>query len=584
MVKVNVISLLGLGSLRCVAGSAINTLGMLEAPTLPKFLTNNPLPDGKPWGKLTSPVGSAPTTGVTRRYDFMFSRGVSSPDGFQKDSLLINGQSPGPLIHANWGDWIEITVHNNITNPDEGTALHWHGFLQHNTPWSDGVPSVSQCPIAPGSSYTYRIRAERPGTTWYHAHYSAQYAGGLYGPLVVYGPSHVDYDVDLGPIFVSDYFHREYFHIVADVVGTNATRWGQPSDNTMINARANFNCSLVTDGTPCHNNAGLSKFRFRKGKTYRLRLINSSAGGLVYFSIDNHTLQVVSADFVPIKPYNATYVTLNIGNRADVLVTAAGDKDAAFYMRATQPNYFPCARANQPNGTAIILYDSAAENSIPAENPHPIPVDTTCSNDPLNLTIPYYPEPLNRQPSVTRQIVATLLVNATGNQVYEMDNSSFHANYNNPLLPQANRGNLTFERQSNVYNFGSNQTVRIVFYNNNQAPHPMHLHGYDMTIVSLGPGQWDGTTVFRPDNPMRRDVQMLSPFSHLVVQFEANNPGVWAFHCHIAWHLSMGFYINVLVRPDEVRRMQIPSATKRGCDAWSKYTKDHTVQQIDDGA
>lgn len=67
----------------------------------------------------------------------------------------------------------------------------------------------------------------------------------------------------------------------------------------------------------------------------------------------------------------------------------------------------------------------------------------------------------------------------------------------------------------------------------------MHLHGQDMTIVSVGDGRWDGTTIFRPENPMRRDVQMLSPFGHLVVQFDADNPGVWAFHCHIAWHLSM---------------------------------------------
>lgn len=67
----------------------------------------------------------------------------------------------------------------------------------------------------------------------------------------------------------------------------------------------------------------------------------------------------------------------------------------------------------------------------------------------------------------------------------------------------------------------------------------MHLHGYDMTILSVGDGKWDGKTIMNAGNPLRRDVQMLSPYGHLVVQFEANNPGVWAFHCHIAWHLSM---------------------------------------------
>lgn len=96
------------------------------------------------------------------------------------------------------------------------------------------------------------------------------------------------------------------------MVGTDPNLWAQPSDNTLINNRGNFNCNLVTDGTPCVNNAGLSKFRFERGKTYRLRLINNGAGGLIKFSIDEHILNVVSADFVPIVPYNATYVTLGV--------------------------------------------------------------------------------------------------------------------------------------------------------------------------------------------------------------------------------------------------------------------------------
>jgi FtsP/CotA-like multicopper oxidase with cupredoxin domain len=47
-----------------------------------------------------------------------------------------------------------VSVHNNITGPEDGTSLHWHGLLQKDTPWMDGVPSVTQCPIAPGSSFT----------------------------------------------------------------------------------------------------------------------------------------------------------------------------------------------------------------------------------------------------------------------------------------------------------------------------------------------------------------------------------------------------------------------------------------------
>ena len=56
--------------------------------------------------------------------------------------IVVNGQYPGPTITANWGDIIEVTVNNQIKNPDEGTAIHFHGFLQHQTPWMDGAPGL----------------------------------------------------------------------------------------------------------------------------------------------------------------------------------------------------------------------------------------------------------------------------------------------------------------------------------------------------------------------------------------------------------------------------------------------------------
>jgi FtsP/CotA-like multicopper oxidase with cupredoxin domain len=118
--------------------------------------------------------------------------------------MYINGQFPGPMIEANWGDWIQVTVRNNITGPEDGTSVHWHGMLQKETPWMDGVPSISQCPIAPGSSFEYRFRADIYGTSWYHSHYSAQYLDGAFGPLIIYGPTDVKFDVDLGPVMLQD--------------------------------------------------------------------------------------------------------------------------------------------------------------------------------------------------------------------------------------------------------------------------------------------------------------------------------------------------------------------------------------------
>ena len=66
----------------------------------------------------------------------------------------------------------------------------------------------------------------------------------------------------------------------------------------------------------------------------------------------------------------------------------------------------------------------------------------------------------------------------------------------------------------------------------------MHLHGHDMSILHEGPGYWDGVSLTNMQNPQRRDVQMLRPGGHIVIQYQADNPGVWPFHCHIAWHVS----------------------------------------------
>ena len=113
--------------------------------------------DGCPWGNLTAYNANPDNIPQTNRivyYDWTITREPLAPDGFSKDVLLINGQFPGPTLEANWGDTISVTVHNRIVGPEEGTGIHFHGLRQKGTPWMDGVPSVSACPIVPGENFT----------------------------------------------------------------------------------------------------------------------------------------------------------------------------------------------------------------------------------------------------------------------------------------------------------------------------------------------------------------------------------------------------------------------------------------------
>ena len=54
-------------------------------------------------------------------------------------------------------DLVVVHVTNSMQN--NGTSIHWHGFRQMNSSEQDGVASITQCPVAPGDSMTYRFRA-----------------------------------------------------------------------------------------------------------------------------------------------------------------------------------------------------------------------------------------------------------------------------------------------------------------------------------------------------------------------------------------------------------------------------------------
>ncbi|KAJ8108112.1 hypothetical protein ONZ43_g6526 [Nemania bipapillata] len=387
-------------------------------------------------------------------------------DGYEKSVILVNGQFPGPLIEANWGDYIEVNVHNNILDePQEGTALHWHGFLQTKTPWEDGVPGVSQCPIAPGKSQTYKFRAELYGSSWYHSHYSAQYSGGLFGPMVVYGPTNVKYDVDLGPIMVNDWWHEDYLTTVKEVLSPGF-QGRTYSDNNLINGRMNFDCATVEAGdkTKCTNNAGLSKFKFQSGKTHRLRFINAGSEGVQRISIDNHMMTVITNDFVEIKPYDTNVVTLGVGQRVDVVVKANGNPGSAYWLRS---NLTSCSTAKQPFALAAIYYDRAGDEVAPTSTPWDVADPGTCANDDLAITEPYYPIALP-EPSWTQTMDIAIFRNATDHLLWTFGGVSAKVNYNDPTLLQAKNNDFQFAPETNVMNFGTNTSVRIIV--NNPTP------------------------------------------------------------------------------------------------------------------
>lgn len=112
----------------------------------------------------------------------------------QVGAYAYNGQVPGPLIRVTAGDQVRIHVTNNLPEP---TSVHWHGLEIPNA--MDGVPDVTQEPIAPGEMFTYEFEIpQTPGTFFYHTHFAAdrQQALGLYGAFLIDAPGAVQVEYD----------------------------------------------------------------------------------------------------------------------------------------------------------------------------------------------------------------------------------------------------------------------------------------------------------------------------------------------------------------------------------------------------
>ncbi|KAF5012204.1 hypothetical protein FDECE_1720 [Fusarium decemcellulare] len=121
--------------------------------------------------------------GGEKRFDLTLTWEDHAPNDIARKMLLVNGQSPGPLLEINQGDWVVVTIRNQSPF---NTTIHYHGIEMVDTPWSDGVPGVTQRPITSGSSFVYRFRATQHGSYWYHSHFHGQIEDGLYGPILIH--------------------------------------------------------------------------------------------------------------------------------------------------------------------------------------------------------------------------------------------------------------------------------------------------------------------------------------------------------------------------------------------------------------
>ncbi|KAI0396002.1 Cupredoxin [Xylariaceae sp. FL0594] len=528
------------------------------------------------WGNNdidTDPTFFWPDTGVTRHYDFNVGYATLAPDGVEKQMMVVNGQYPGPTIEANWGDNVEVRVCNYL--PLNGTGIHFHGIRQLNTNYADGAVSQTECPISPGDCHTYRWKATQHGTTWYHSHYSIQYGDGLLGPIVIHGPSTANWDVDLGPLLITDHYHDSVFELARRPLVEGL---GIPpvSPNGLMNGK---------------NTYGLHgerlELKFTKGKKHLLRLVNTGSELTFRFGIDNHKMTVIAADLVPIQPYEAKTVLLAVGQRLDVVVEA--DQDIGDYWARGVP-MLSCLALDlmRDQIRAIVRYDasSTAEPSWPSSSTWPF-LDV-CEDEDLKNLVPWHPHTVGPS-AITKDFDAQLLPWANdsfalrwqvggpapykplkGNPVVkqlfddpDLTNAAVPVNVTSDLIPI----DLTHLQGKNW--------VYVVIESFLPLPHPIHLHGHDSYVLARGAGLFlDSIKELQLVNPPRRDTVNLPQNGFVVLAFETDNPGSWLLHCHIEWHLHNGFAMSMIERPKtEIKSVYqkegAESEMRRVCAAWN---------------
>nr|ACR16059.1 laccase 2 [Monilia sp. M5-3] len=548
----------------CFASSAFSVLTTIASPLSQKRACQHGPTSRNCWGNydiLTDYYTTWPNTGRTVEYTWRVTNQTMALDGKERIVLAVNGQYPGPAIEANWGDNIVVHVYNDLQH--NGTSIHWHGVRHLNNAEADGAVAVVQCPIAPGDHYTYRWKATQYGTSWWHSHFSLQYSEGVHGPIIIHGPASANYDVDLGPIMLTDWWHTPVFKLAEKALTDNLGLPPLP-DNGLINGKNTY----LGKGTRFET-------KFTAGKKHRLRIINSGSDVTFRFSIDGHKLKVIAMDWVPIEPYETTNILVSVGQRYDVIVEANAEP-GDYWMRAV-----PQASCLTPNYQGfdirgIIRYDPNSK-----EDPKTLPWDIrdACEDEPDSKLIPVVPKAVGSS-ALTRNFDANLLPLANGELALRWFINSNHYSplTTEPSLKLGLDANSASMPPSYIAQEVPQKDKFIYFVVQSLLPlaHPFHLHGHDFYLLTRGRGRYLSSGLLQPlriNNPVRRDVVLLPATGYIVIAFKSDNPGTWLMHCHIAFHLHGGLALQVIERKSEWPGIfgDNKAEMDRVCANWAKY-------------
>lgn len=433
-----------------------------------------------------------------------------------------NGQYPGPLIRVRQGGEVVVRFRNAIDLP---STIHWHGLRLDNS--SDGVPGVTQAPVAPGDSFTYRLRFPDAGIYWYHPHVreDIQQELGLYGNILVARRARARVPV-----------HREEILALDDFLAGSDGPYPFGGDAPSHALMGRFGNLLLVNGEPAY------RLQLQRGAVVRFYLTNVANARIFNLRIPGARLKLVGSDLGDLE--REEWVESVVIAPAERYIVEARFDSAGRFPLVNSVQWLDHMRgsvAPAVDTMGMVTVDDAPASPdlaasfgglrtnrevqrelAPMRRHFTRPVDHTLTLG-LRLT--------GLSPAMVAMLVG-VAVPLDWNDAMPMMNAAISGNEVTwTLRDEAGRENMDIQWQFTV-----GDVARIRLRNDpavtHAMAHPIHFHGQRFLVISR-----NGVP---NDNLVWKDTAVLPAGETMDLLLELSNPGSWMFHCHIAEHLGTG--------------------------------------------
>jgi FtsP/CotA-like multicopper oxidase with cupredoxin domain len=412
------------------------------------------------------------------------------------------------------GKPFRVRVENGIGEP---SLIHWHGLAP---PWQqDGVPGISGPPIPAGGSADYDFPLRFGGTFWMHSHQGLQEQRLMTAPLIIHDERDRPGEQEI-VVMLADFSFTPSEQIfenlknsgsMADMAKPAAAMASTSSMSGMKMATPMAKGDAGPDLNDVKYDAFLANFRtladpeivkVEPGGRVLLRIVNSSSMSAFHVGLGALDGELIAVDGFEVEPVRGRKFPAAVAQRLDIRLELPSGPGAYPVLAQLE---------GERSQTGIILAAGAAPVArIPdaAETPSPA------------LTLDLERTLRAKNPPAPRKADRVHVLNLTG------DMSGYVWSINN----------VVWNKDVPPLAVAEGERVELVFVNETPMPHPMHLHGHEFQVVEIDGERFPGAV---------RDTILVTPGRRVVVAFDANNPGWWALHCHLLYHLEAGMFTTI---------------------------------------